>query len=63
MNVISNFQLKNSFHLLLYGLEIERLTTYELIEEIFNEIKNKVGKLEIEDIMLIEEQSVISIIL
>ena len=44
-------------------IEIERLTTYELIEEIFNEIKNKVGKLEIEDIMLIEEQSVISIIL
>ncbi len=57
---IANFHLENSFHLLLYGLETEKLTSYELLDELYNEIRNKVGRLEMEDILLFEEQSIIS---
>ena len=53
--------LKNSFHLFLYGLDIDNYNTYELTEEIYNEIKNHIGKINRENIKIIDENSLISI--
>jgi len=53
-------KLSNSFHLVLYGLDIEKFTTTELFEEIFEEMKSASLRIEREDIILIDEQSIIS---
>lgn len=52
--------MKQSFHLIFYGLEIEKLTTGELIEEIYHELKLNLGKIQHEDIIIFEEESLIS---
>lgn len=52
--------LKLSFHLILSGLDTERLNTYELIEEIYQELKTVFGKINKEDIHVLDEVSIIS---
>jgi hypothetical protein len=52
--------LKQSFHLIMYGLDAERFSNYELVEEIYQEMKASLGKFNKEDIVLLDERSVIS---
>jgi hypothetical protein len=53
-------KIKGSFHFIIYGLDAERFSSSDLIEEIYQEIKNSFGKMNKEDICLLDEQSIIS---
>ena len=53
-------KIKESFHFIIYGLDAERFSTTDLIEEIYQEFKNSFGKMNKEDIYLLDEQSVLS---
>ncbi len=52
--------LKQSFHLIMYGLDAEKFSNHELVEEIYQEMKASLGKFNKEDIILLDERSVIS---
>ena len=52
-------KMKESFHIMFYGLEMEK-SSIELIEEIFREVKLLGIKLSKEDIFIMDEQSIIS---
>lgn len=53
-------KIKESFHFIIYGLDADRFSTTDLIEEIYQEFKNSFGKMNKEDICLLDEQSVLS---
>jgi hypothetical protein len=52
-------KVQQGYHLLLYGLDNENVTTNDLIEEIFFEAKNY-SRITKEDVFVIEELSLIS---
>ena len=48
------------FHICFYGLDNERYTNFELIDEIFHEIKSTISRFSKEDIQILDEQSVLT---
>jgi hypothetical protein len=54
------FELKESFHIMLYSLDIEKFTASELKEDIYQELKSLSFKIEKEDIIILDEQAIIS---
>jgi hypothetical protein len=64
---LENFQcIKNynnllfDYHICFYGLDNERYTNFELIDEIFHEIKSTITRFSKEDIQILDEQSVLT---
>ena len=43
-------KINESFHFIIYGLDADRFSTTDLIEEIYQEFKNSFGKMNKEDI-------------
>ena len=48
------------YHICFYGLDNERYTNFELIDEIFHEIKSTITRFSKEDIQILDEQSVLT---
>jgi hypothetical protein len=52
-----------NFHICFYGLDNERYTNYELIEEIYHELKSQNIKVNKEDIQILDEGSLLAYII
>lgn len=59
INEISS-KLMKSFHLIFYGLDVERYTTHELIDEIYEELKSVSIRIVRDEIIVLDEESIIS---
>ena len=54
---------KTNFHLCFYGLDNERYTTFELIDEIYHELKSYFNRVSKEDIQILDEVSVMNMLI
>ena len=59
-DLIKSVFCKLNFHLCLYGLDNEKLTAHELIEDVYHELKSLFGKINKEDIQLLSEESIMN---
>ena len=58
-----NLEVRNQFHLMFIGLDKINLTVKELYQEIYIKIKTQVGGIEIKNIMVIDNESLLCIVL
>ena len=56
-----NLQIRNNFHLMLIGLDKNNLTVKELYQEVFNKVKASVGSIDIKNMIILDNESIISI--
>jgi len=56
-----NLQIRNNFHLMFIGLD-KNLSVKELYQEVYNKVKMNVGNLELKNILVLDNESLLSII-
>lgn len=56
-----NLQIRNNFHLMFVGLD-KNISIKELYQEVHSKIKTNVGSIEMKNIMILDNESIISII-
>lgn len=54
-----NLQIRNNFHLMFIGLD-KTMTVKELYQEVFNKVKTSVGNLELKNILILDNESLLS---
>lgn len=54
-----NLQIRNNFHLMFIGLD-KTMTVKELYQEVFNKVKASVGNLELKNILILDNESLLS---